>query len=306
MRAASLAALAMLAVAALPLAADDAPAGRIVYTRKVEDKKYLVHEMKPDGTGDRVMPGQTMSVNVLPVLSPDGKKLAYMAGMSTNFEDFKLIIQNVDGSGQKTINGDAKMTGTPAWSPDGKHLAFVTGEDVPSLYVADAEGENMRRLSPEGSGGAFPFWFPDSKSLGYTRIMRKGEKMDLIKVNVDGSGEETLAPGDGILAATAGGLSPDGKRLVVMSIAFQAMTGSFKVLDLENKGESFLDQYKAAQTSGPMDLFIGACWGPDSKQMLLALPTDKGVGIFHIAADGQKRTRLTPEGVDCLMPFWGK
>jgi len=48
----------------------------------------------------------------------------------------------------------------PAWSPDGSSIAFVSGRDNPQgdIYVVDADGSNMQRLTEDDFGEAMLAW----------------------------------------------------------------------------------------------------------------------------------------------------
>ena len=60
------------------------------------------------------------------------------------------------------------LAGPVAVSPDGTALAFTTyGSDgTPKLWVRSLAGETPRLL-PGTDGASFPFWSPDSRSIGY-------------------------------------------------------------------------------------------------------------------------------------------
>ena len=60
----------------------------------------------------------------------------------------------------------------PQPSPDGRLIAFDSDRDgVRGVYVANADGTQARRISPEGYAAA-PTWSPDGKRLAYIRAER--------------------------------------------------------------------------------------------------------------------------------------
>jgi Tol biopolymer transport system component len=89
---------------------------------------------------------------------------------------------NPDGSGQARITRPPKgfVDDQPDWSPDGKLLAFTRCvlDHLCSVYVVDADGTNLRRISPPCPGNAEPpkceddanvTFLPDGKHVAYTR-----------------------------------------------------------------------------------------------------------------------------------------
>jgi Tol biopolymer transport system component len=54
-------------------------------------------------------------------------------------------------------------------SPDGEHIAFDSDRDGErAVYVADANGRNVRRISGQGFA-AVPSWSPDGRTLAFVR-----------------------------------------------------------------------------------------------------------------------------------------
>jgi Tol biopolymer transport system component len=54
-------------------------------------------------------------------------------------------------------------------SPDGTRIAFDSDRDgIRGVYVADADGRHVRRVSPDGFA-AVPSWSPDGTSLAFVR-----------------------------------------------------------------------------------------------------------------------------------------
>lgn len=51
----------------------------------------------------------------------------------------------------------------PAWSPDGSQIAFVAARgDTTQLWIADADGGNLRTVTEDHQGVRFPAWFAAS------------------------------------------------------------------------------------------------------------------------------------------------
>jgi len=284
--------------------AADSPGGKIVYPRK-EGEGFKLHVMNADGSGDHLLPGQSAAVNVFPTCSPDGKRIAYMSGPSLTEEQFHVSLIHADGAGETTVSGNSQRAGLPAWSRDGKQLAFAGGDQKPNIYVADADGNGMKQVNPADSGGFGAFWMPDGKTIGYTRFA-EGKKASLVLAKLDGSGEETLVEGgEGLVLAGSNALSPDGKRLLFISFAPNNEGGqkaALRMWDFEAKGDSLLLEFEIEQKH--IQGIALPAWAPDGKSFLLSMKTEKGSGLFRISDDGKTKTRLTPEGVDCLSGAW--
>jgi dipeptidyl aminopeptidase/acylaminoacyl peptidase len=76
----------------------------------------------------------------------------------------------------QVTDGDVDDTDV-AWSPDGAQLAFVSerheraGRDLVSdVYVVNADGTGLRRVTASRSGCAHPAWAPDGRALHLTAV----------------------------------------------------------------------------------------------------------------------------------------
>ena len=123
---------------------------------------------------------------------------------------------NADGSGLRNVTRTPSDDLDPAWSPDGRAIAFVQKKCVPSprpavaayetyLYVVNADGSGLRRLTTRRAHLFNPSWSADGKTIRYGRSL----------VNADGSGHSELPRN----VPLAGAWSPDGQRIAVVSVA---------------------------------------------------------------------------------------
>ncbi len=58
---------------------------------------------------------------------------------------------------------------TPSWSPDGKQLVF-TGYvgGFSDLFIVNADGSGLKRLTNDRYADLHPAWSPDGKSIAFT------------------------------------------------------------------------------------------------------------------------------------------
>lgn len=296
----ALAALAWMSVASR---AAESPTGRIVYARCEGGSGFQLHLMKPDGSDDQVLPGQTDHSNYFPAWSPDGKRLAYTS-MGENGENQHVNLCNADGTGLVLLNGPGQSAWLPAWSPDGRQI-LLTGRTAPGStmvdsYLAETDGTNVRALNPARAGGFSGFWLPDGKRVGFARFQEGKVRLALAKL--DGGDEESLIEDRVGLLAGGNAVSPDGKRLAFVAFDLQGRKGTLHTFDLTSKVDTIVTEFEC-----PSPYFAALpypAWSPDGRSLLVPMGTEKGTGLFLVSEDGKQRKRLTPEGVDCFAGAW--
>ena len=100
----------------------------------------------------------------------------------------------------------ASRSQNPRWSADGKNIAFVSdrsGRD--EIWIADAEGKNLKKITDLDNEKGALFWTPDSKSLLYTAADKK-----LYSYGV-ADGKTSVVTSDTIGRIQSVSVSPDSK-----------------------------------------------------------------------------------------------
>ncbi len=92
-----------------------------------------------------------------PDWSPDGSKLVFLQGNTTETEVFTI---GIGGSGlQRVTDGSLDFITRVSWSPDGKRLVFSSGQGAGAeLYIVNADGTDVIQLTHNTRQDLMPDW----------------------------------------------------------------------------------------------------------------------------------------------------
>jgi Tol biopolymer transport system component len=97
-----------------------------------------------------------------PTWSEDGQSILFITERNVKLEDgdMEFYLMNVDGSDQRPL-GDETFIGGYVFSADGQQIAYISNEEGDwNIYVKDADGENVKRLTESDADEIFPVWRP--------------------------------------------------------------------------------------------------------------------------------------------------
>jgi Tol biopolymer transport system component len=179
-------------------------------------------------------------------------------------------------------------------------IAFVSDRDGNGeIYVMDADGSNIRRLTRWRLWDGYPTWSPDGSQIAYYSYL--SDKDWVIKViNVDGGDPRQLT--DNGICDGAPHWSPEGSQIAYSSDADCA--GDHREIYVMNADGS--EQQNL--TRDPADDF-GSSWSPDSQQIVFTSDRDGNLEIYVLdVARAEQRVgdpqRLTDNLAQDYMPAW--
>ena len=230
-----------------------------------------------------------------PRLSPDGQQILFML---PPWRKVELMVINLDGSGlRKLLAAPPRPLNTHGeWSPDGKWIvyeAFDLAAFKEELYVTDAQGLNSFQIVADlGTDAYSPFWFPDSKRIGFT-VRKPGAKLHWVDADPNAKAKEM----DHQFFADIIRWSPNGKRTILRG---SIKKGKKEGLFLGDASGRNLVRLNAEASLG------GAQWLPDNKHIVGPSGLeqhDDVVEVVVVNVDTQEVQRLTDDG-QSIFVFW--
>jgi dipeptidyl aminopeptidase/acylaminoacyl peptidase len=137
----------------------------------------------------------TMPTITSPMISPDGKRIAYVvsrADLERSVYDSDVWLIGVDGSSDTRLTRNPSTNNHPRWSPDGSRIAFLSDREGGRLgiWIIGANGGEAEKITTEKSGISDFEWSPDGKTIAF--VMREPVPMEKEDFRVVGN--ETRPP----------------------------------------------------------------------------------------------------------------
>jgi TolB protein len=192
-----------------------------------DDRTTDIYVIRIDGSDARNLTKNEDVADWGPSWSPDGREIAWNSDRATP-GTFRGFLMRPDGSHVEPLGADAWVE-YAAWSPDGTELAFMgqtpEGTDNYEIYVVNADGSGLRRLTNSPGPDGWPAWSPDGERILFSSVRDDcayadeadcktsgdvGPYHTLYVMNADGSQQDRLSD----VFAQIADWSPDARYIV--------------------------------------------------------------------------------------------
>ncbi len=184
---------------------------------------------------------------------------------------------------------------TPSWSPDGARIAFHSSQEWGfEIYVMNADGSDVTRLTDNKAPDVEPSWSPDGR-----RIVFKSSSdsvlvgwLTIYAMDADGSNVTQLT--DRLGWEDVPSWSPDGRHIAFAS--YVRGNHELYILDIDRADVTRLTANRADDKN--------PSWSPDGQHIAFTSDREGDFGIYVMDVDGSDVTRLTVNRSDEMNPSW--
>lgn len=144
-------------------------------------------------------------------LRAEGRERRYSWDYDPQFDLFAVTLRDPESAAPRRLTDSPGYDAEASWSPDGRSIVFASNrhayakgarvdaaklESDPAfyvdLYVMDANGRNVRRVSDAPGYDGGPFFSPDGSRIVFRRFSPDGAHAEIRSIRVDGTDDRPI------------------------------------------------------------------------------------------------------------------
>jgi TolB protein len=232
------------------------------------------------------------SVSILPKLSPNGSKVAYVS-----FKDrFPfLYVRELRTGATRRVSSAPGINVTPDWSGDGRKIALTMSKDAnPEIYIMNADGSGKKRLTNHKAVDTQPTFSPDSRYIAF--VSDRGGSEQILAMASTGGPTKRLSYQGG--NSTDPAWSPDGKMIAYV---VSGRGRGFQIWVMEVNGGNPRQLTESGGTNEKPS------WSPDSRHIVFSSTRSGRAELWTVdVATGLEERRVAGiQRTSAQGPSWG-
>lgn len=225
----------------------------------------------------------------MPAWSADTQTIAY-----THYADQRAGLYLLNPfEGERKLVYDKGTSFGANFSPDGSKMVFCSTEDESNseIYVSNADGSNIRRLTYNRAIDTAPSWSPTGREIAFTSD-RLGSPQIYV-MDAEGTNVRRVSFGGNYHDAPA--WSPTGDRIAYVS----RVRAIFDLYILNLRSNQIIKLTEGfSRNESP-------AWSPDGRHLVFSSSRTGTIQLYSIDYDGANLKRLTSTGENKL-PDWSR
>jgi Tol biopolymer transport system component len=173
------------------------PDGKRIAFPSRRDGNFEIYVMDADGSNLQRLTN-TPGHEDFPAWSPDGKQILFTRIEGNNGTYVMDVPDGTDADGgEQGSHDERRLLGSialePAWSPDGTRIAFGSDRGgFRAIYMMDADGSNLQKLSKTRAGENCPTWSPDGTRIAFASWRDGDGEIYVMDADADEQGSRNL------------------------------------------------------------------------------------------------------------------
>ena len=233
------------------------------------------------------------TISLSPRVAPDSSRLAFSSATKAGWE---ILMYSFDLNRQVSFPRFGGMNLSPSWSPDGSKLAWSSSRNgYPNIFVADASGGNLKRLTTGQGPDVSPTW---NRKTGAQIAFVSGRTglPQIYTMEIDGTNVQRLTDQG---YAVSPNWSPNGQFLTFSWMRKygpgEPGSNDLYLMDIASK-----QWVQLTHDAGRNDF---PCWSPDGRHIVFQSHRSGSDQIYSMLADGTNVKQLTFNGNN-TQPNW--